>query len=226
MAKDIKWIEVCDPCNQHDLPNTEAVAQHTIAVDGRPPVEVDVCGRDEVFFQEFVRLFVDCGREIPAPAQEEAPPRKRAKAVKTAKPKELGAPPPQAAEQLPIEDKAEEGKSDKPVRRILCPLPHPTEGGGPKLVNYSDRNSHADMIHDGLRAWDIAWEDPEGILPRESNGEPRYQCRAHAQCIKLGLAFTTPQSLPQHYRGCPLPRIDQEPEGAPKKSDERAASSQ
>lgn len=188
MAKDIKWIEVCDPCNQHHIPNAEASEKHVIAIDGRPAMEVDVCPRDEAIFQEFVRLFVDCGREIPPPVQEAAPPKKKAKAVKAAKPKELEPP---AAEQAP------DSKPPKAKLQLVCPLAHPSEGGGKRRVSYVDRSSHTDQCHNGMKAWEIEWEDPDGIL--------KVFC-TEGSCKRYG--FTSERGFTQHVRSMHNPPAD------------------
>ena len=202
MAKDVRWIQVCDPCNQLDIPNAEAVTTHLVSIDGGPLKEVDVCARDEEIFQQFLRDFVEGAREVPRPETEPAPAvkKRKPKAVKTVEPKQLEKPP------------DENSAPPKPRQVIWCPLEHPTEGGAGKAISYADRNSHADQVHDHARLWEIPWGDPENIL--------HFPCDAHAECMKIGLSFATSRGLAQHRGACPLPRIDQE--GDPQKADEPA----
>jgi hypothetical protein len=71
-----------------------------------------------------------------------------------------------------------------------------------RRIAYSNRNSHAELVHRQARIWEIRWEDPDGILA--------VPCEAHAECMKTGLSFCSKAGLLQHTRSCPLPRIDDE----------------
>lgn len=206
MAKDTYVLSLCDPCDDHKLPGMRAATSHTLSIDGGPMVELDFCVRDEASFQEVIRLYKEYGRPVPvAPVPQSTQPKKKAKAVK--KPKEL--------EQAPAEKPPAEKPAAKEKQYVRCPLPHSSTGGAPKVVAYTDRGTHADMVHDHAKMWDIAWEDPDGVLD--------YPCDVHTECMKTGLSFATSRGRAQHRYSCPLPHADQEQEGDSQKPDEPPA---
>lgn len=179
MAQDIKVTTTCDPCDLHDLRGVTAVATHVLAIDGGPLKKIDVCARDEVLFQDFLHLYTVSGREEPTTPP--APAKKRqAKAVEAPQQKELGTAPASQpdAKKKPVKEKV----------HVLCPLPHPSTGGTPMRVDYSNRSTHAQMVHNGAHVWEIKWEDPDGIL--------KAFCTEHAACN--GIGFTKKAGLSQH----------------------------
>lgn len=197
MARDVKWVQVCDPCNRLDIPNAEAVTTHLVSVDGGPLKEVDVCARDEEIFQQFLRDFIDGAREVPGPETEPAP------AVKKRKPKALKAAEPKQLEKPPAEDPPEKKK-----QFLVCPLPHSSTKGGPLTVDYNNRGTHAQMVH-GVHVWEVPWQDPDGIL--------KVTCTEHDFCN--GLGFTAKQGLSQHIVALRKKKPATE-EGASQKADE------
>lgn len=91
-------------------------------------------------------------------------------------------------------------KKGDDVVRIRCPLPHPSIGNKPKTIKYVGRGTHADVVHHGLKIWDIAWEDPRDVM--------KHPCHAHKECQVNNLAFTTETGLRMHISSCNLDRID------------------
>jgi hypothetical protein len=208
MTRDVRWVVCCDPCELDGDEDVQAVAAHTISIDGGPVREFDLCPRDERLFQAIMRIYKEGARDVLPPPEPEPAPVKKARTKKAAKPKELPAAPVATADELPVFE--EEQPSERSRLRVWCPLPHRSEGGKGKSIGYADRNSHADMSHDHAKIWDIAWEDPEGIFPKdEITGLPRHACRAHKECMEVNLAFTTAIGLVHHIRGCSLPRVDE-----------------
>lgn len=199
MAQDIQVITTCDPCDLHDIRGVTAVASHVLAIDGGPLKQIDVCARDEALFQEFLRIYTVSGREMETAAAS-APARKRkAKAVETSQQKEL--------EEAPVSQPDTKPAAKKPAKEklfVLCPLPHPSTGGGPMRVEYSNRGTHAPMVHDGAHVWDIEWQDPDGIL--------KAFCTEHAACN--GIGFTSKAGLSQHivYMRNRLPAVQDDGE--------------
>jgi hypothetical protein len=200
--------DLCDDCAFNGIPDVPAFTEHIVAIDGGRPRRIQLCTRCDKAWKPFLTIYEQQGQDVVDPAK----PAKRTskskpKAVKAAQPKELEAAP---ATKEPAPKKPTEAK-----KRLLvkCPLPHSSIGGVPKEVAYTDRGTHADMVHDHAKMWDIVWEDPYKIL--------KHACDAHAECIKTGLSFTTERGLAQHRSACQLPRIDQGQEGGPQKSDEQ-----
>lgn len=191
MAKDVKVISLCDPCDQQNFSGMEAVATHVLVMDGGPPREVDMCARDEAFF---LRVY-NSGRDIPIEPPKAAPVKEpKAKAVKAVKPKEL--------------EVSADKEAPKAKLRIRCPLDHPSEGGGKRDISYTDRASHVGQCHPELKPWEIEWEDPDKILVAF--------CTTHDFCKRYG--FTTQRGVSQHINALRKnPPTGQE--GDPQKSD-------
>lgn len=184
MAQDIQITTTCDPCDLHEIRGVTAVATHVLAIDGGPPKALDVCSRDEVLFQEFLRLYRESGREVET-AQ-------TAKPVKKRKPKAVNAPQRKELEEAPASqpDGQEPAAQEEPAKEkqfLLCPLPHVSVQGAPLTVNYRSRSTHASMVHN-LHVWEIKWEDPDHIL--------KAFCVEHPFCNNIG--FTSTQGLKQH----------------------------
>jgi hypothetical protein len=181
MAKDVRIVSLCDPCDQQNFTGVEAVGTHVLSMNGGPPKEVDMCARDEALF---LRVY-SSGREIhppPPPVEEPTPAKKpKAKAVKAAKPKELPVSMADAVEKVPTD----EGTKKVQVQCLLDHAPH----GGPKMVTYSSRAMHA-KGHDDRHVWDIPWADPAGVLTS--------YCTEHELCKKNNLGFTSQNGLSQH----------------------------
>lgn len=187
MAIKLVTQAICDGCLHFDIPNVPAVVEYRLSINDGPRRKVQLCQRCDVVWEPLIEVVAKWGQDDPAPTEEpKRSTKKKPKAVKAAEPKELEAVPTPAPE--------------KPKQYLMCPLPHPSEGGGPKRVTYNDRQSHAEMLHHGAKIWDIAWEDPDHIITAH--------CDGHAECMKTGLGFTTKVGVAQHKRGCPLPRID------------------
>lgn len=223
MVRKLIVEDYCDGCDHLDLPAPFAAVEHTLTVDGGPLRRVQLCPRCAIVWEPLILVYKERGQDVET-APKETPAKRaakkpRAKAVKAAKSKELEPPAPLAQEQTVAEadEQAPAGKPKKPRQYLMCPLTHKS-GDGPRRVVYGDRNSHADVLHDHARIWEIRWQDPDGILPRDDEGNPLHACDAHAECMETGLAFTSAVGLKQHENGCPLPRIDQE--GDPQKADE------
>lgn len=185
MAKDVRFITTCDPCDHDGMSGVPAVATRVLSINGGPQKEIDLCARDEMSFKRLFQTYAEHGRE--ASSKEPAVP-KRAKpsAIAAPKAKELEKPPPAT----------EEGPPDK----VWCPLPHNSENGKGKFITYKSRGQHAKQTHDGAQVWDIEWMDPHKILT-----DP---CTVHAECMETGLAFESAHGLSTHIAKCPLPRID------------------
>lgn len=181
MAKDVQVILLCDPCDQTNLTGIKAVSTHLISIDGMPPMEVDMCARDEAFF---MRVYAS-GRALPPPPPEpKAPAQKKPKAPKA---KELEKATEKTAEKPAKKAVEKAATEDKP--RLLCPLGHSSKNGAPMMVTYASRNTHASVLHK-VPVWEIAWEDPEGIL--------KAFCDASEMCIQNKVGYTSKQGLTQH----------------------------
>lgn len=190
MAQKVVFLDTCDPCDHLGLPDRQADGPtHTLSLDGGPLKEFQFCARCEIAFAPLLAVLREHGQEVEPKV--EAPPGavEKPKAVsrpKKKKPKELEAPSKQ--------------KAEEPEVFIICPLDHPSAGGGPLKMKYANRNGHTGQVHPELQQWDIVWGDPDNALVA--------RCTSHAECMKTGLAFTTTHGLGIHKRNCPLPRID------------------
>lgn len=180
MVRKLIVHDLCDDCDFHELPAVPAVVEKVVTIDGGPPRRVLLCPRCAVTWQTFIDVYKERGQEV-EPASFSGPSRKKPKAVKAAKPKELDQAP---AEQEPAE---EPDARLKDTRRVRCPLPHPSTQGGPLDVTYSSRGTHAKMLHQ-RHVWEIKWEDPQNILTAF--------CTEHDFCHNVG--FTSKQGLKQH----------------------------
>lgn len=228
MATKVIHGHSCDDCWVDHLHEVDAEEHHVISIDGGPHKRFDFCSPSErAVMGRILRLYYECGddleqtqqasrsTELPASQEErqtaeEASPtpvaRKRrtgksAKAL-SAKGKESGGVPAPMQEPLPSDQAAA-----KPRQYIWCPEPHKSKGGKGMRVAYGDRNSHADMCHEGARMWDIPWEDPDGII--------EVYCTSHAECMKSGIGFTGATGLRGHVRTSPLSHIDQPTDEGP-----------
>lgn len=207
MARDMKLIVTCDPCDEDGFANVPAAATHVLAINGGPEVELDMCARDSLFVERLGRLCKERGRE--RPQQRALASVKKPKAVKAEPPKEI-APAPET-EAAPEKEtgrgrKKTEAKGEIHVY-VVCPLEHKSEKGGKRRVSYKDRSSHVDQCHGGMKLWDVEWEYPKGL--------ELFHCEVHAECMKTGLAFTSAKGRVHHNHSCKLPRIDTTPQEDP-----------
>lgn len=174
MARTFIAQALCDLCDHLGLHNIPAHTPHVIKLDSGPLKEHDHCDRCEKAIAWFLDYLRDHGQEVEPPQ----PKQPKTKTVHAPQPKEL----------------------EKPRQYVLCPLPHAAEHGQSKRVAYTDRGTHADIVHDGAKLWEITWEDPDNILT--------HPCDVHAECMKTHLAFSSARGLAQHRYSSPLPRID------------------
>lgn len=187
------WIDTCDPCEHAELSDVEAVETHVITKDDGPAKEYGFCQHCVRRYQDFFEMLTLGGREIkPVPPKEPKKP---------STPKKV-----QTQEQPALPSAPEEtGKKQAPPKEkqfVRCPLPHPTQGGGPLLVAVTGRPQHAKSSHQRMKAWEIRWEDPYGIL--------EYPCITHEACLKTNYSLPSKLSINGHNKSCPLPRIDME----------------
>lgn len=182
MARGIIVQSHCDWCDAMGLQGVVATERHTIGIDGDEPKALDFCPRCEMILEPIIRLLQERGQDLEPPKRH-----KRAQQAKQPEATPLPEPVPELAPPLPPED-------TKPNQKVICPL---HDDG--KLINYSDRNMHAERTHQ-VRVWDVEWGDPEGALT-----DP---CKAHQVCVDNNLAFTTKLGLTHHIRLAPLDRID------------------
>ena len=218
MVRKLLTLDLCDDCDLNGIPEVPAVTQHIIAADGGPPRRVLLCPRCELLWAPFLAVYEQRGQAIdlpaPGPAVKKAPARRKPRAAKAAKPKEL-----EAAPKAPAEEAAEEASGQLPLdspspqvpdakkQYLRCPEYHKSTDG-PKDVTYSSRNTHAGTLH-GLHVWEIAWEDPTNILVAH--------CTEHELCRKNKLGFTSETGLKQHIVS--MQADHKTPEGDPQKSD-------
>lgn len=206
MAVKVTHDHTCDDCEHDRLYDVSAPHQHVLSINGGPFKQLDFCSpSDRVVMSRLIELYEERGRELtPEPKEQPAPPAKakRRKPVAARKPKAIPAPA-QAPEEQKHQEEKEDDKPPEAKKRltIWCPEPHKSKGDRGMRVAYEDRNSHADMCHDGAKLWDISWEDPDGIITA--------YCTSHAECMKAGIGFTSETGLRIHVRTSPLSRIDQ-----------------
>lgn len=187
MARSVTVRDTCDRCDRDlGLEGVPAVARHVIAIDG-PPKKIDLCLQHEHAFQPYIHLYKERG------ASEEDQPRRH---------KALAASPKVESKEQPDSKKSgTKGKSAKQKLYVVCTEKHPASGGGHKRVSYAGRGSHADIVHDGKKLWDIEWEDPDGVLTAP--------CRVHKECAETNLAFASEKGLGAHVAACPLEQVTQ-----------------
>lgn len=201
MAKGVAYVLTCDPCNHDGMPDITGHATRVISIDGMPPVEVDLCGRDNRLVSWLREVCEQEGRPTAGKEERLARAADKVKEVTARRSKELGtAPPPKPAADAK-KPKKRGNKNDPDKIWLFCTESHPSEGGGPRKIAYGDRNSHVSQCHEGKKMWDVKWDDPDGHL--------KYPCNAHAECRNTGLSFTSAQGLAQHIRGSALENINQ-----------------
>ncbi|MFE6739749.1 hypothetical protein [Streptomyces tubercidicus] len=190
MARSVAITDTCDECDWIGLEGVIAVVRHVIAIDG-PPKKFDLCPQHDHAFQPYIHLYKERG------ASEEDQPRRQ---------KALASPQKAESKEKPSSKKSgnkEPGK-EKSAREklyVVCTEKHPMSDGGHKRVSYTGRGSHADIVHDGKKLWDIKWEDPDGVLTAP--------CRVHKECMETGLAFSSQKGLGAHMAACPLEQVTQ-----------------
>lgn len=193
MGRRVSVIDLCDPCEHAELPEALAMEEVVIAIDQQQAKRYLLCVHCNHHYAPFLEMLRTCGQLIePAKVPEPVKPKpeKAKKPVQAAPaPKELE----QAKAKAPV-------PVSKPAQYVICTLPHPTEDGGPKRIKYGDRGSHFDMCHPDASQFDIKWGDPDGILT--------VPCLAHAECMKVGFAFTSSVGMHTHVRGSTFQRID------------------
>jgi hypothetical protein len=188
MARVLRMTRFCDWCKLLDIGVVEADHERMLAVDG-PPKRFELCSPHDRALKEVAVLYQKFGIDP------EEKPRRNVSAKKA-----IAA---QAAQPEPEPDRGEltalaERSDAKP--KIFCPKSHPKEGGRGKFVSYVDRGSHADLVHDGMKIWEIEWEDPHGVMTAA--------CTSHKECEAVGLRFISARGLGQHKRTCPLELVD------------------
>jgi hypothetical protein len=197
-------IETCDPCEEFlGLEGMPAERSITIAIDGGPPKRWEVCGPHLHMLKPVLEMYERCGvdeslkrkrtpskRDVPEPEETGTFP------IPTQAPKQLEMAQTAEPEKQPARDKPSKYKKDV---WVVCPLPHPQSKHGPKRVRYSTRATHAEKVHNGLRMWDIEWEDPDSVIVAK--------CETHAECLKTGLGFTSEVGLTQHIKASPQEKL-------------------
>jgi len=192
--------ELCDDCIHHDIHDVPAIVEYVLVVNGDKLRKVQLCARCDLIWQPIIAVYQQQGQEVDIPSERSAPKaakKRKSQAVTAAKPKELAPAP---------EEPAAEGDTTQHLH-IVCPIPHPSEGGGKRRIRYSDRSSHVDQCHEGIRIHDIKWEDPDGIL--------KAFCERHP----TPLGFTSERGVKQHVFAA---HPEERQEGATQKSDEPA----
>lgn len=175
MARGVVFQDSCDSCIYLGEEGVVAEHKHTISIDGGPPKKLDFCGRCEKReLSHLLAVYTECGQEV----ERTKPEPKKGQAAPALKP--------------PADE-------PKPKQFIICPLDHPSSGGGSKRVNYGSRGSHAKVVH-SLDISGISWEDPDGIFT--------VYCEAHKECLTNRLGFTSAMGLTTHVNTAPLERID------------------
>jgi hypothetical protein len=205
VARRLLTIETCDWCKKLGLEDVEAERSVHLGIDG-PPKRFEFCQLHLLQLEPLLELCQDekfgvdeslkPKRRGQQKQQQELEPSPWINAREPEQPTQL--------EVVPAESEKQEEPTEKPSKYqkdvwVVCPLPHPTQKGGPKRVRYSIRATHAEKAHDGLKLWDIRWEDPDGVFT--------VKCEAHAECEKTGLGFTSELGLKQHIKASPLEKL-------------------
>ncbi|GCD96928.1 hypothetical protein [Embleya hyalina] len=194
---------VCDWCDMHGILDVPAITSHSLSLDG-PARRVDLCARCEIALSDVAALY-DRGQKLPEAHSGVAG---FTGGVTEGSATDAGSFPSVSDRDAPGagstdvrsagEGRALGGSSTgKP--EVVCPLPHRSTRGGPMAIAYAHRTSHADMVHEGAKVWDIRWSDPAGILT--------HRCVVHEPCVARDVAFTTAKGLTAHINSCRLPRI-------------------
>ncbi|MGW1991400.1 hypothetical protein [Embleya sp. NPDC001921] len=199
---------ICDWCDMYGILDVPAVTSHTLALDG-PARRVDLCARCETALSDVVALY-DRGQNLPDTRRREVVDAAIdqiddsgtvvAQAGATESVRHPSAPEPQVTDARSASDEHSLPGSSTGKPEVVCPLPHRSARGKPMAIAYAHRTSHADMVHDGAKVWDIRWGDPAGILT--------HRCTTHEPCMAQDVAFTTAKGLTAHINSCRLPRID------------------
>lgn len=182
MVRKLLTLDLCDDHAIKELPDTQAVVEHQLTINGGPLRRILLCARCALIWEPFIELYRMMGQDItPAPTPV-APKKARAK-TKAIEPAE---PPAQESPALLGE---EQEKPKKLKQYVVCPLARDHKTGAPSKVLYGSRNMHADQNHN-MRAWEIKWEDPDGFL--------KVPCTEHPLCKENGMAFPSKAALSQH----------------------------
>lgn len=179
MVRRLITQDLCDGCLFLQLPPAEAVTEHIAVIDGGPLRRVMFCAHCAKAPLPFITIYTEYGQDVeisPSPPQRAGRSTKKSKAVKASKPKEL-------------ENTHSTDSEPTAKKQIVCPLPHASAQGGPLRVTYAGRVTHAGT-HDGAKVWDIAWQDPDGILTAF--------CTEHEMCVKNNVGFTSQRGVNQH----------------------------
>jgi hypothetical protein len=184
MVRRLVTQDLCDDCSYHELPEASAVVELQLAINGDKLRRVQLCPRCAIIWQPLVEVYQKMGQNIDVKPVEAPVKRSAAKQVKEPGAKEL------ASSAKPAEKTATKKRGPgRPKLQIVCPLPHPTQGGGKQTIAYNDRNSHVDQCHHGYKPYEVEWEDPNRILKVFCTEPP---------CKRLG--FTSDRGLAQHAR--------------------------
>lgn len=178
MVRKLVTLDLCDDCTSNELPDAQAVVEHQLTIDGGPLCRISLCARCALIWEPFIELYRMMGQEI-APAATPVAHRRARVGTKAIEPAEPAA---QESPALP-------GKPKKPREYVVCPLAADHKTGAPSRVLYGSRNMHADQNHN-MRAWEIKWEDPDGIL--------KVPCTEHPLCKENGMAFPSKAAVSQH----------------------------
>jgi hypothetical protein len=193
-------IDTCDPCEKLlEIEGMPADRSITIAINDGPAKRIEVCTQHLHMLKPILDMYDQCGLD------ESFKPKRRGTNKKQEDPEPAASldteepPQPRQLEMASAPEPEQDPSKHKKDVWVVCPLSHPTENNGPKRVRYSIRNTHADKVHGGLRLWDIAWDDPDGVL--------KVKCEVHKECLKTGLGFTTGHGLTQHIKASSLERV-------------------